>query len=320
MSEQTINQLGKTMKELLKAIEGLSKQLIEPLQQLNKLPDFFKGLRDVINTTSNNQIQALGEMEIHKRMAEIKAQQQYVLGENEVIEEFKQQLEEDLLRIDERYKKIDDKLVNECRKRIRELDAHLLDFPLSFPADLMEGVTQRINPLINELMIDANASYEIRVEFLKTKTQKTIETIENFLAIRKELLTQIENYQQNEIPDKDMEYYLPVWIIETSKSLNQWKTETNTFLPGSFARTDENSDFQFDCLKPVSEIQSKLDNIHYKHIKDGLIKDVEMKTSANLTKNLEDGINRLLKKNNIATDARLKAYKKFINQSTIQTT
>lgn len=251
MSEHSINHLGKIAERILDTLSSFMKMIVEGLNYLKKIPELVQKVLDAINEGFNRQIQAIGEIEIYTRIANIEAKRHLVYAENESIQDFKQQLEEDIKSIHERYSKIQSDLNNQAIKRIREIDSHLLDLPLIFPEELANGYSTKVEPFLDDFNRDSNSSQTERILYVNEVIDDTISSINEFLEIRKNLLNKIKQFQFDNKIEDELDFNLPIFYSETIDIKTDEKM-IETYLPGRFV-FESNGKISKSTVNYVSE-------------------------------------------------------------------
>ena len=100
--------------------------------------------------------------------------------------------------MEDRYSKINAELNEECKKRIREIDAHLLAIQEKFPAGLYKVMNEEIIPMFKDLGSDARLAYRERLELLRMSVEKTKAVINQFMQIRQDFHDKVRDYQIDE--------------------------------------------------------------------------------------------------------------------------
>ncbi len=232
MSEHNINHLGDIAKQILEVLRDFMKQIMEALNVLKRLPEMIANLRKDLVDGFKNLIQAQAEMEIYIRIAQLKSKKSLIVSENEAISDFEKQLKEDFEEIDKRYSKINGELEEECQKRIREIDQHLLEIPDKFPHDLYRTYQKELIPLFQDLIQDTNISYSQRLDAIKIATEKTSLVINKFLNVRNDFFKHVGQFEVPEKVENSKTYYLPVWVLELNKGKKG--IINRTILPSKF--------------------------------------------------------------------------------------
>lgn len=220
MSEHNINHLGKVVQEILDVLRKFMKEIMDALNVLKRLPTLFSDLRDDLNKGFHNLIQAQAEMEIYIRMAGMKSKKSLVIAENEAISDFESQLKEDLQEIDQRYTRINDDLEDQCKKRIEEIDLHLLDLPNKFPQDLYTTYQKELLPLFENLIKDNSISYSHRMTALKNAAEKTSLVVNRFISVRNDFSKQVKAFEIPEEVSEVKTFHVPLWIMEIKTGKN----------------------------------------------------------------------------------------------------
>ncbi len=258
--ENQINHLGRIAEEILDVLKKFQSQIMEALNHLKKLPDLMEKVMKTIQKSANDQIQASGEMEIIKQTASLAAKRHHIAAENEAIEDFKHQLQEDIDYIKQRYSQINDELDQEAKKRVRELDAHLLNLPDHFPREFIDGYRKRITPLMQKLKHDNDLSNQQRGELIGKALRQVIRQIDAFLDARNAFFEKIDDYQLDEKLDEPATYHLPLWVIESDQG-------KNLFVPGKME--DESTAFESNFkYKPDQALETYYQEISGKDKQD----------------------------------------------------
>lgn len=308
MSEHHIRQSGEVAKQILTVLQKFQEQIITALNNLKQLPDLLKKVLEGISESANRQIQAAGEMEIIKKMANLNAKRHLISAENEAIYDFKTQLNEDIQLIKNRYSKLNDELDNEAKNRVQELDANLLELPDYFPESFILGYSRNISPLMQKISKDNDLSIAERSLLINDAIKRVIESLSTFLKSRNDFFVKINDYQQDEKPTASVVYHMPIWVFKNEK-------QTHLFPEGKI-----NMD---KSLSNVSHFvpDSKLENYYNllsKEKADEIITDLEWKTNTiiknkmnekllsfadkNFTKNkthIKRAVNRIIKESDI---------------------
>ena len=213
MSEHQINHLGDIVKQILNVMQKFQEQIVTALNHLKQLPELVKKVLEGISESANRQIQAAGEMEIIKKMANLNSKKHLISAEQEAITDFKSQLDEDIQYIKKQYDKIDAELNQEAGKRVRAIDAHLLSLPDYFPSDFIQAYSQNITPLLEKLRSDNELSNKERQALIEKALNQVIDSINQFQESREDFFNKIDHYQQEEVLADQISYYLPMWIF-----------------------------------------------------------------------------------------------------------
>lgn len=263
MSEHTINHLGDLVKQILDTMGKFMREIMNALNVLKEVPDMLAQIRQDMNSGFDRLIQAQGEMEIYSRMARLRSKTHLITAENEAIEDFERNLKEDIENIDNRYSKINGELEAECKKRIREIDEHLLEIPSKFPNDYITAFNSKILPLLQSLIQDAEISYSERMYVLEMAVEKSRAMILRFKETREEFFRKITNYEIPGDLDEEKEKYLPVWVMEYKDAkTNEKKIET--LLPG---------DMNISNIDQFSSITSNINTNQAFSAVDGVLQD-----------------------------------------------
>ncbi len=318
MSEHSINHLGETVKKILDLLGKFMNQIMEALNHLKKLPDLIADMRQDLNQGFDRLIQSQAEMDIFIRMARLRSKKSLINAENEAISDFENQLNEDLAEIDRRYSKINGELEDECKKRIREIDQHLLDLPNKFPQDLYNTYQKEIIPLFQNLIQDANISYTQRVAAIKIASEKASLVIRKFIKVRNDFFTHVKQYEVPEKIQNSKTYYLPVWLVE----LNQGDKgiTKHAVLPSDFnIKKGQNLN-----EKPQLKLDSGLGNVAFiqesSDIQQRLIKSFNWKSNNNQKDQIAQNFDKYFKGISLNKRTPLKkAMVKAIQNSNLQT-
>ena len=248
MSEHSINHIGDMVKKILEILGDFVNQIMEALNHLKKLPDYVAQLRQDMNEGFDRLIQAQGEMEIYIRMARLKSKKQLIKAENEAIQEFEEQLQEDFSVIDKRYSKINHELDEECKKRIRQLDMHLLEIPSKFPNEYISAFNEKILPIFEKLINDSEIAYNQRVIALEMAVEKSRAMINRFVKVRNEFFEKVANYEVPQKIQEEKEFFLPVWYIEIENKENM---ERKSYLIPPSEMTINNAESYMDLSSAI---------------------------------------------------------------------
>lgn len=247
MSEYQTEQQGNIARQILNTLETFQQQIISALNFLKELPDLVRKVLESINESANRQIRATGEMEIIKKTASLDAKRHQISAENEAILDFKEQLNEDIEYIKERYTKFDDELNEEAKKRIRELDSHLLSLPDNFPKEFIQGYRNKITPLMEKIKNDNELSNQDRTSLISNKLSEVISSIDEFIASRNAFFSKIDDFQQDETVSEKTIYNIPLWTIEADN-------RKNVFTPGVVQRQNSYNGVSYN-YEPESLLQ-----------------------------------------------------------------
>ena len=233
MSEHSIKHLGEISKQILEVLRTFMHEVMNALNVLKRLPEIISDLRKDINEGLNNIIQSTAEMEIYIRMANLKSKKSLINAESEAISDFKHQLKEDFKKIDDRYTKINNELDSECKKRIREIDNHLLEIPEKFPNELYSTFNDEVIPLFKKLANDTYTSFTERFRIITEEVSRTISKTTDFLTIREDFFEKVKNYEFQEKIEKEKQYYIPLWVVEFKD--NKGNTRKKVLLPSKIS-------------------------------------------------------------------------------------
>jgi hypothetical protein len=319
MSEYNINQLGDVSKQILEVLRSFMKQVMEALNVLKRIPEMIANIRTDLNDGFSNLIQAQAEMEMYVRMAQLKSKKSLIFSENEAIDDFEKQLQEDFKEIDNRYSRINSELTEECKKRIREIDSHLLELPNRFPNQLFTTYQDEILPLFWNLVRDSSIAHKERLYVLKIAVEKSKRVLTNFIALRNDFFSQVKKYEIPQTIDVKATYHIPVWIIEMEKT-NTRSGYTHIMLPGDL-KTAENW-HESDHLTEYT-IDAKLARIQFikesPEIQQKLMKSITWTNNPELKNKLRDNFIRYFEKLHAGKYSNAKnAVGKVIENSEIQ--
>lgn len=231
MSENQIRQSGAIFKQILSVLQKFQEQIVSALNHLKELPDLIKNVLDSINESASRQIQARGEMEIIIKLSNLRSKKHLISSENEAIEDFKRQLDQDVRYVKERFEKINVELNQESRKRVRELDEHLLQLPNKFPKKFIKGYQEDVSPLLLQLKENNEESQKNRESILMDITDKLCKELNVFTSARKAFFDQIEDFKQDMKTSEYQKFELPVWMIHSDKP--------HFLLPGKITITEK---------------------------------------------------------------------------------
>ncbi len=252
MSEHHIRQSGEVAKQILTVLQKFQEQIITALNNLKQLPDLLKKVLEGISESSNRQIQAAGEMEIIKKMANLNGKRHLVSAENEAIYDFKSQLNEDIQLIKNRYTKLNNELDSEANNRIQELDANLLELPNHFPESFIVGYSKNITPLMQRISNDNDLSLTERSSLINDTLSVVIESLTTFLKSRNEFFVKVNDYQQEEKPLKPNVYQIPFWVFKDEKNAKLFPegkiNMDKSFLTSSRFEPDSNLENYYNLL------------------------------------------------------------------------
>ncbi len=215
MSEFDISALKSVADNVLTAIKEYGNKIISIEKNVNKLPDLVDGVRKDINAASNRQIQALGEMQVYSRMANMYAKKGLLRGEKESLDDVEKQLIKDYNDISSRYDKIQKDLNEDARQRIREIDQHLLDlYDDNYPKDMYDGFDKKVIPQLENLDGTSMLSYEERMSIIEQHMMDLREQLRNFLDQRHSFFSNVHNFIEEKPVKENETYILPIWIVE----------------------------------------------------------------------------------------------------------
>lgn len=251
MSEHSIRSGGEIAKAITKSLGEFFKKVIDILNELRGLPNLISSFRQDVNDGVNNLIQAQGEMQIHMKMSNIASKKALLDSEGEAIEEFEQQLRQDFDVINRRFQKVSDELDEDSRKRIMEIDQHLLNIPRQFPHEIYEVIQTTILPSVDHLTKDAELTSSQRLEVLYSVAEKAEATLNSFLDTRTSFYKRVSSFLVPDETSVDKTYYIPVWLsassMKSKANRNDLILPSNVkFHPGSSSGTLGAIDFQAD--------------------------------------------------------------------------
>jgi len=234
MSENDMRNLTGLFSKILEVIREISGKIVEAVGYLKKIPELLEALGKKILEGFRDQIQAMGEMEVYIRLAQIRSKKELINLEKLSIEDLKSQLKEDSTEIDNRYSKIQAGLNEDAYKRIRELDGHLVElYEKYYPAIFTDFFKDKLNNYYNIYFTASRDAYEERLSNFLNQVKETLLAMENFFNQRMRYQDNVKNYLFDENPDEDEHFYLPLCLVETENS-EENSHSFRTFLPGEF--------------------------------------------------------------------------------------
>lgn len=318
MSEHTTNHLNTLAKNILNVLQSFMKQVMDALNVLKRLPDLIREIRVDMNDGFSNLIQAQAEMEIYVRMAQMKSKKSLIISENEAIKDLEKQLEEDFNEIDRRYSKLNNELNETCKRRILEIDQHLLEIPKKFPQDLYSSFSKEIIPLFENLLNDSNIAYEQRLTAIKIATDKASTTVNSFFKVRNNFFEQIDKFEIPEVVDDTKTYYIPLWVAEVNK--NNKELVKKVFLPGKMCIKKNNGLNETPEFKPVSGLEILNFIEDSQEIKSRILNSFKWESNAKHKTEIEDNFKSYFEKIHGDKYSRAKkAASKAIIESNLQT-
>ena len=266
MSEGMVGALDNSIKALISILQKFFDQLLDLLMVLNRLPEFFENLYRTIVEGFNRQIQARGEMEIHIKMANLGSKQCLISSEREAIQEVKRQYEEDFKKIDDRYTQIQNDLNDQAKKRVRELDEHLLSlYEKYYPDDIEAGHRNRFDSFMDLAYSHSRNSYLERMTKIIHRVRTVKEHLLSFQRDRKQFFNNIDSFVSGETLNRDSDHVLPVWLVELEDQTDQSRS-LHAFLPGAyqidFQTHDEAPETRVECDGRLQEMHDVLQTEH----------------------------------------------------------
>ncbi|MBN1999951.1 hypothetical protein JW935_20530 [candidate division KSB1 bacterium] len=313
MAEFQIKALENIVHKILEVLKELGQKIIEAVKYLGQISAFVEKILESITRGVNDIIQAQGEMEIYIRLANIKSREGLISMEQESIDDFRSDLNEDIGEIDARYSKIQDGLTSDADQRVSELDAHLLNLNDMFPEEMVTPYFEELSELLNDVYDDASDSYRERVGQMRNRIKKSRQVLLKFVGARKNFFEKINQYTLDVQPDKDQQFFIPLWLVETEDP-KDGSIKRHAFLPfmqSPVADGDiDESSFVVKRDERLRQLQLVVEN---PEIKKTLFQSVEWSENFQLPIKLAEKVYNYLDANFKETG--LLSTKKFIRQS-----
>lgn len=270
MSNQDLHPL---LREIGEKIINVRNEIQKLIREVNKIHHAIKDGVDTIVDAINDNTQAQAEVKLIDEMSEVHSLEPQIGAEERTIEEEREELQETLDRIDERYAGKQEELDRKAEKRIRNLGSHIFEideneFEKSVETPFVEYVTNTWA----EFREHNNSLQSFREGSLRSAIDNAYESIDGFIHRRDRLLSDIDNHrtETSMTIEEPTPIQVPCWEITVEAG-----SEKKTFVVGPSRMQKSNGEWVSASIDEMSEFNDPIDAVNSQPAEDTSKLDVK---------------------------------------------
>ena len=214
MGEQDIRAAGASTQYLLDAINRQTEELRRVMAPMEQLPKISRDNTIATQKALQDLQNIMVKMRIADISAEIEGKRQLLEGEKKALQEKIAELDNDTERVSIRYREIMDDLDSEARKRVRALDAPVLDLLSSFfPTIINQRYSDHLLPNRAKINQTATAVKSDRHSLLSKALNKLFIKIKSFIEKQNLFSDKIAQQIVQPIEGKN-DFLIPVMVTK----------------------------------------------------------------------------------------------------------
>lgn len=257
--------------EPLKAINQTIARLREDVQTLigevKKIPSAIEEATATLRDAIHENIQAQAELKLMDHVMEVRSVKPQINAEHEQITTERDELEERLESIGDRYTRQHEELDEKARQRIRNLGEHIFEINEDhFQEGIEKPFTEQVTATWQNLQQHNESVREDRTERMKTTTGDAVQTIHDFVDRQDELVRTIQDHrldpQQVDLPAEEMDrLQVPFYHVEYEVDGHR----EETIVVPSVLGTNQESSWTTIETDPIEGADTLLRDVQVRH-------------------------------------------------------